>query len=246
MRGSNVQIGTPRYNSYSLCLSSDRQIDYRLKVLISHETFHNWLGSKIKASNPEELLYWFTEGFSEFYARLILLRSNLITFDEYLDGYNKVLEEYSKSPYRFEKNEILVNNYWTDKDYNRLPFLRGDIIAHNLNSAIMNYSGGKKSLDDFMYEIFNRSKYESFVVSSGNIYNLIRFYSGEQTLSDITKSLNSGILLKPYQDALGPCFTVQTENTKKYWLFGEEFEIPKYVVRNEKELLNKDCFSVLG
>ncbi len=244
--GSDNQIGIVRYNSYSICLSKERQIDFKLKMLVANKSFRYWLGGKIKARGPEVLLYWFIEGFSEFYARLILLRSNQITFDEYLEDYNEVLEEYAKSPYQNVKNEVMEENYWTDNDFNRLPILRGDIIAHNLNSAIISNTDQAKCLDDLMLEIFKRSKSESFFVSSGSLYNLIRFYAGEQTLSDITKSLNSGVPLKIYSNALGPCFTIQTEYSRKYWLFGPLYEINSYVTKDDNEILDKDCFSTLG
>lgn len=244
--GDNDQGGTGRINSYALFLSKDRKIDYRLKRLLAHETFHTWLGEKINLSEPEALLYWFSEGFCDYYARLLLLRSGLITFDDYVQEYNKVLAQYFTSPVRYETNERIAIDFWNDSEVNKLPYQRGDIIAHNLNSAILRNSNWKKSLDDLMRDIYKRTKNESLKISTGSLSNMIRFYGGEEVLADIMKVMNSGAKLKAYNDALGPCIMMQTDISRKFWLFGEKYEVPIYTPKNEDQILGKDCFDFLG
>jgi predicted metalloprotease with PDZ domain len=246
IEGNNDQGGTGRVNSYALYLSANRQIDYRLKRLLAHETFHTWLGEKINLSEPEALLYWFSEGFSDYYARLLLLRSGLITFEEYVGEYNKVISQYFKSPVRNEKNERIATDFWNDSEINKLPYQRGDIIAHNLNASIIKNSGGKKSLDDLMHDLLKLSQTESMVTSTGSLTTLIRYYGGEQVLSDIMKTLNSGMQLKTYQDALGPCMSMEMEFSRKFWFIGERYYIPVYKTKNENQIIGKDCFEWFG
>lgn len=238
--GDNDQGGTGRVNSFSLFLTEDRQIDYRMKRLLAHEVFHTWLGEKINLAGPESLLYWFSEGFSDYYARLLLLRAGLISLDDYVNEYNKVLNQYAKSPVRNEKNEKLADGFWNDGDLNKLPYMRGDILAHSINLAIMKNSGWKKNLDDMMHDLYKRSQEEGMLVSAGSLSNLIRFYGGEQILADVMRVLNSGAAIKTVPDALGPCVEMEMDSSRKFWLFGEQFEFPVYSLKTNQ--FNKNCY----
>jgi predicted metalloprotease with PDZ domain len=245
IEGDNDQGGTGRINSYALFLSEDRVIDYRMKRLLAHETFHTWLGEQIRLSEPESLLYWFQEGFCDYYARLLLLRVHLISFDEYVAEYNKVLEEYFTSSARFEKNETL-QNFSNESDFNKLTYQRGDIIANNLNAAIIRNSNGRKNLDDLLRELLLRTRSELLITSTGSLGTLIRYYGGEQILADIMKVHNSGAPLKVYPDALGPCMILEIETSRKFWFFGEKYEVPVYRTKNEDPIPGNDCFEWFG
>ncbi|MCJ7617326.1 MAG: hypothetical protein MUO43_12405 [Desulfobacterales bacterium] len=66
-----------------------------LKYLFAHELFHTWNTGKLGVrQNPEQLIYWFSEGFTGYYARLLLLRAGLITIEEYVSDYNDKLIRY--------------------------------------------------------------------------------------------------------------------------------------------------------
>ena len=244
IEGDNDQGGTGRVNSFSLFLTEDRQIDYRMKRLLAHEVFHTWLGEKINLAGPESLLYWFSEGFSDYYARLLLLRAGLISLDEYINEYNKVLKQYGKSPARNEKNEKLADGFWNDGDLNKLLYMRGDILAHSINLAIMKNSGWKKNLDDLMRDLFKRSQDEGMLVSAGSLSNLIRFYGGDQILADVMKVLNSGAAIKALPDALGPCVEMEMNSSRKFWLFGEKFDFPVYNLKTNQ--FDKSCYDWFG
>ncbi len=243
---NNNQCGKSHSNSLSLFLSADRSIDFKLKQIIAHETFHSWLGEKINFSQPELLLYWFKEGFCDYYTRLILLRASLISLSEYAEDYNNVLEQYFTSSVRYEKNDGLLNEFWNNSDWHSLPYLRGDIIAHNLNSVIMINSGWKKSLDDLMRDLLKRTQNESLVVSNGSLIALIRFYAGEAPLADIMRVLNSGTILRVNPDALGSAFNIEQNSRRKFWLFGELYEIPIYIAKDPDHLANKDLLLWFG
>lgn len=244
--GSGDQGGTGRTNAYSLFLSDDREIDYRLKRIIAHESFHTWLGEKMKFAEPEQLVFWFKEGFCDYYTRLLLLRAKLITLDEYVIEYNKILYAYYTSSARYERNERVINEFWTNQKIMTLPYMRGDIIAHNLNTIIIKNSGGTKSLDDLMRDIYKRTQTESLIISNGSLSALIRFYAGDQALSDIMKTLNSGAVLKTHPDAIGPCFKMEVDSFRKFWLIGEIFEIPYYLPKSEDLESDKKCLEWFG
>jgi predicted metalloprotease with PDZ domain len=243
---SDGQCGICHNNSLSLFLSFDHKIDLKFKQLIAHETFHNWLGDKISLSQPEELLYWFKEGFCNYYTRLLLLRTGLITINEYAEDYNKILDQYFTSSVRYEKNGRILTEFRNSYEYFQLPFLRGDILAHNINSVIMKNTGWKKSLDDLMRELMRHTENESLVVSSGSLITLIRFYAGESALAEIMPVINSGAFLKVNPDALGPAFTMEQTYRRRFWLFGELYEIPLYTPQNSEKVTNKDMLRWFG
>lgn len=241
--GSGDQGGTGRTNSFALFLSNDRVLDYRIKRLLAHETFHTWLGAKITFSEPEHILYWFKEGFTDYYARLILLRTNLISLENYADEYNKVLKKYYTSPVRFENNSRIEKEFWSDSDIMNLPYQRGDIIAHNLNAVIQNNSNGKKSLDNLMLDIFKRCSDENLVISTGSLMAMIRHYTDDNTVAEILRTINTGAPLKANPAALGSCFKMEIDSYKKFWLIGEKYEVPVYNFRNEDLIKDKSCYS---
>jgi hypothetical protein len=75
---------------------------------------------------------------------------------------------------------------------------------------------------------------------------LIRFYAGDQILSDIMRTLNSGAVLKTIPEALGPCFKMEIESKRKLIIFGEQYDIPSYQLKNENQQIDKSCLSWFG
>lgn len=246
IEGRGDQGGIERTNAYALFLTADRKIDFRLKRILAHELFHTWLGDKIKFAEPEELSFWFKEGFCDYYTRLLLLRAGLISINEYVDEYNNILYAYYTSSVRNEKNERVVNEFHSNRNIMKLPYMRGDIIAHNLNASIYKNSRGTKTLDDFMLDLYKRCKTESLIVSNGSLSALIRYYAGDQALAEIMKCLNSGAYLKSNPDALGPCFELEIESFRKFWFIGELFEIPSYRLKPDTNPNNKKCLEWFG
>jgi predicted metalloprotease with PDZ domain len=244
--GNDEQSGIVRLNSYSLFLSADRTIDIRLKRLLAHDIFHTWIGEKIQFAEPEQLVLWFKEGFTEYYTELLLLRAKLISLEEYVDHYNVILESYFTSPMREEKNERLIDGFGVDRDLTRLPYQRGQIFAHNLNYVILKNSSWKKSLDHLMRDLMSRCQNESLVISNGSLSALIRFYAGDPILSEIMRTLNSGAALKTIPEALGPCFKMEIDSRKKLIIFGEQYDIPSYKLKKENQQIDKSCISWFG
>ena len=246
MDGSGDQSGIVRLNSYSLFLSEDRAIDIWLKRLLAHDLFHTWIGEKVQFAEPEQLVLWFKEGFTDYYTDLILLRAKLISLEEYVEHYNVILESYFTSPVRGEKNERLIDGFGTDRDLTRLPYQRGQIFARNLNYIISKKSSRKKSLDDFMRDLMARCQNESLVISNGSLNALIRFYGGDQILSDMMRTLNSGAVLKTIPEAMGPCFKMEVDSYKKMIIFGEQYDVPSYKFKNENQQNDSSCLSWFG
>ncbi len=197
--------GTGLTDSFATFISTDKPVDARLRHLLMHELFHTWNGRKIKRQAPEELVYWFSEGFTEYYTRLLLLRSGLITIEEYVENYNKVILDYYSSPYRNEKNKVILKNYWHIRAVRQLPYQRGDILAHNWNRLILDTTGGHFSLDNVMLDLLAAAQSEGVIVSASNINKLIRRYLPQGIRGQIKEYIDNGVLIPPHESALGPC-----------------------------------------
>ncbi len=73
--------GTALEDSFALFMSRNGTLDFNTKFLPAHEMFHYWNAGKL-GEIREETPYWFTEGFTDYYARLLLLRAGLISSEE--------------------------------------------------------------------------------------------------------------------------------------------------------------------
>lgn len=246
LENGSFQSAIGRVNALSMFLPRDGMLGYDFKRLLAHELFHRWIGDRMNFTEPPELLYWFREGFAEYYARLLLLRAKQISISEYEDSYNTVLNEYFTSSARYEKNESLVDDLPDDPELFQIPRLRGDIIAHNLNLVIRKTSNWTKSLDDLMRDLYLRCTKENLIVSNGSLSAMIRYYAGEQTLIDIMRVLNSGAVLKTFSSALGPCFRMQIDSHRQFWLVGEKYDVPKYEIIPEMKNSEKKCLEWFG
>lgn len=115
--------GTRLHNSFTASLPHDMEPrDYY--ILFAHEHLHNWIGGKI--SNQDEdarLNYWWSEGFTDYYARVLSMRFGIITFDEFIEECNQLLREYYLSPAINEPNARIEKDFWHDYDIEKLPYL---------------------------------------------------------------------------------------------------------------------------
>lgn len=120
---------------------------------LAHECFHTWNGGKIVFAQPEEACYWFSEGFTEFYASRLLRRTGLIDDASWMDGTNQALKLLWLSPVATASATTIVRDLWSSYEIQLLTLLRGEITALALDEEIRRVSGGEKSLDDFFREV---------------------------------------------------------------------------------------------
>jgi hypothetical protein len=108
----------------------------RIALLLAHEHFHHWNGGKIRMEETEQLAYWFSEGFTDFFARRILLRCGLFDVAEYVRRLNESLALYWTEPMRHEKNARIAADFWKVQSIGELPYRRGDLVALLLDHEI--------------------------------------------------------------------------------------------------------------
>src|SRR5579883_1994408 len=74
--------GEGRTNSFSVHLSDREGLGFGVKHLVAHELFHGWNPGKLHWDGVRS--YWFTEGATDYYAGLMVLRAGLCPLDEYV------------------------------------------------------------------------------------------------------------------------------------------------------------------
>lgn len=121
--------------------------------LLAHEYFHTWIGGEIRTEEPEELVYWFSEGFTDFYASRLLRRAGLISDADWTERLNETIRKLWRSPAATEPGETIRKDFWTRREIQELPYHRGELVALMLDEEIRRVSGGVRSLDDFLLEV---------------------------------------------------------------------------------------------
>jgi predicted metalloprotease with PDZ domain len=118
--------------------------------LLSHELFHEWNPRRLHYTDDEEL-YWFTEGFTDYYAVATLWRSGVWNFDQVIQDFNQIARRYYTSPSRNLTVERMVSMRQSNVSANGLPYLQGYLLAANWN-----LSG--KSLDQAMRSLLRDNR----------------------------------------------------------------------------------------
>lgn len=127
---------------------------------IAHEIFHFWCGGLIHARDHAEM-EWFTEGFTEYFANLALMRSGQVTATEFLQkvAINVGQYEYFLSSGLFR--DVTIATAGADKGANRFGIYgAGWAMAFVLDQDIRAASGGQRSLESFMRALLERDPAE--------------------------------------------------------------------------------------
>ena len=197
--------GTGLTDSFALFATSNTGLD-RFRRLLAHEYAHNWIPGKLGGmpAENEQVLYWFSEGFTDFYTYRLLRLGKLITEAEYVARYNELIREYYMLPVREAPNDRIVKDFWSDPDVHRLPYLRGFLFATNLNAAIRNASGGKSSLDNVILGLYQASRESRKELTFESLAAAFKNYLAHDPTPIMKRHLTDGELVVPAADALGP------------------------------------------
>ncbi|MCC8404988.1 PDZ domain-containing protein [Paraburkholderia sp. MMS20-SJTN17] len=201
--------------------------------LCSHEYFHTWNVKRIKpaAFAPYDLsvenytsLLWLFEGFTSYYDDLILVRSGVISQDDYFGLLGKVIGGVQRGSGRLKQSvaessfDAWVKYYRQDENApNAIVsyYTKGSLIALAFDLTIRAQTGSRKSLDDVMrllWKRFGRDFYRGKPsgVDESEIEAIFAEASGAQLAElfaeDVrgTRDLPLDALLAPFGVALAP------------------------------------------
>lgn len=216
----NNMGGTALHRAFTIFASPQKKFDSDISWLISHEHFHNWNHPNLFSfeENSEPLVYWFTEGITDYYASKFLLKGNLATFQDYIDEYNQVLLNYHTSPEKTCTNDKVKNEFWTNYDIEKIPYQRGNILAHNWNSQIKRESNNQLSFNDFFKAVLMKSKSSetSTQLTRDQLIEISKDYFSKNISHDLKTYIDQGNLLNPDPDSLGPCCLLKFKQAARY------------------------------
>ena len=202
--------GTGRGDAFALWIDTGAPAD-GLIWLLAHEYFHTWNAPRLgEPSTPHPLGYWFSEGFTDFYTRRLMLRAGLISADAFAEQWNDMLRRYAASPYRAAPNEAIAAKYWDDEDAEKMQYQRGALLAVGIDQRLRE-RGVPGGLDAVMRTQAARfaAAHDKPVATELFADTARRF--GVDVRADIAAHVERGkpLLLGP--DAFGACARVVTE-----------------------------------
>ncbi|WCR57000.1 M61 family peptidase [Rickettsia asembonensis] len=157
-------------------------------MLLAHEHLHNWTGKKIR-NNLGGLNYWWSEWFTDYYSRVLALRAEVITLEEFVEAFNQFFQYYYLSPVINEPNNLIKTDYWKDYAVQRLPYYRGFVFALYLDNLIKE-NNRSKSLDNVMLDLFKNSKEQEF--SSDYFKKIVKDYVPKGIDKEINEYIEQG------------------------------------------------------
>lgn len=219
--GSYTQGGTGLTHSFALFLTPKTEIATKengtgILWLLSHELFHLWNGQRYDLLEPEQLGYWFSEGFTNFYARRLLFRSGLARIEPFVENLNDELMHYALSPVRDEPATRIAADFWRDHEVEKLPYIRGDVVAMMVDAEIRKASRGERSLDDLMKELLAARHEPRPKVSSETFLEAIARYTSAAFADRIRKIVVLGSPAEIGLKVLEPCLHGRLEPIGAY------------------------------
>ncbi|GEM_PF-679061 len=186
----NSMGGTGLYNSFTMYIPKGIG---RLKyyTYLAHEHLHTWVVGKIHIhkDEQEELNYWWSEGFTDYYSRVLALRSGGLSIEEFIDECNQFLRSYYLSPVLNESNERIKQDFWKNYDVGKLPYYRGFVFAIYLNQLIKK-NNPDNLLDNVMLDLFKDAKRYKF--SAKHFKNVIKPYIPQGIDKEISMYIDQG------------------------------------------------------
>jgi predicted metalloprotease with PDZ domain len=174
----------------------------RLTRLLAHEGQHTWIPLQVGRMPDvgEAASYWFSEGFTDFYAPRILVRQGIWGAREFADDLNEMLRDYAASPERSAPNTRIVEARQKDWAVEHLPYLRGRLFA-TLIDAKLRARG--RDLDDVMMEMRRRAPASDMLVSA--LFAAVMADTGLPVEEDIRRHIELGEPILLPEDTFAPC-----------------------------------------
>jgi predicted metalloprotease with PDZ domain len=206
--------GSGRSDAFALWVDRSAPIS-RLSWLLAHEYFHSWNSRQLGAmgdGDAEPASYWISEGFTDFYARRLMLRAGLMTPQQFADNWNDMLAAYAQSRFRTTPNADAAPQFWKNAEAEKLPYQRGTLLAALWDQRLRETSLGKVNLDTLLIAQRDRIRalrppYPLITDQFARIATAYGFDIGP----DVARYVDRGEAVLLPENAFGPCARVATD-----------------------------------
>jgi len=156
--GDTRVSGTGLYNSFALFVPPGSKVDDGIEHLFAHELFHYWNGRIVQAADPERLVFWFIEGFTDYYALRILLESGRWDAGTYARWINRHLRDYHRNPAIHASNAEIQEQFWTHRDtVGEVAYQRGLLLGLRWHRRARD-SGVSEGVDRWLRALVQRAR----------------------------------------------------------------------------------------
>lgn len=193
--------------------------DYRL--FLTHEYLHTWIAERLGGAidGPGEPAgYWFSEGFTDYYARRLALRAGLVDLETFAAAWNEALDAYATSPAIGANNAQIVAGFWSDRAMQKLPYQRGAQLAMLLENRLKSKGGLDQVMLALRDQAAKRRDTSRRVPASQAFTPVARSVTGVDLTPEIDRFVSRGERILLPSDAFGGCLTVETLTRPAYWL----------------------------
>jgi predicted metalloprotease with PDZ domain len=214
---SGSSDGSAFTNAFWLYVSVGDKFSYGVQNLVAHETFHAWNPHKMGLTpEPEATVKWFTEGFTVYYADLLLLRSGLLSLPDYIERLNRRIRDYESSPVKNLSNREVVARY-NEISVNQLPYVQGPIIALWLDAEIRRQSKNKSSLDTVMHGLVSdESRNPALELTSERVLRVAGNHLNRGSRNMLHSFVEEGTSIPLPGLSKNPCVYLTTEDVSPF------------------------------
>ncbi len=210
--------GTGRSGGFATRLTPNVELR-DLTFFFAHENFHRWNSSALGGQGSDGRPgFWFSEGFTDFFALRLMVRSGVMSPHDFADVWNGMLAAYAASPARTLPNGEIAARFWTDPHAKRMAYQRGALLAALWDWKIRRERGGALSLDDLL-----RAQRRAVAARDPSdqtpafvLFPKIAAAHDVDLTADIARYLDRGEPIELPADVFGPCATVQWREQPDY------------------------------
>ena len=199
------QTGEGYFDSYVVVkpqAPSRRHIPFWANSM-SHEIFHYWLGGKIGGQDWAST-QWFSEGTTELFANLSLIRNKIISEQQFFNILQKHLVLYQSFRYKWgTPYEIisLIEAGSNKSEYNAAIYDAGTITTLCMDIEIRTQTNNNKSLENLLKILYERSINKSEKYTIEQVIKLSSSLTGEDW-TDFDKKYINGTDFLPISETL--------------------------------------------
>ena len=217
---TGIIAGTCIPNLFVCFIKSEITKD-ELNVLFSHEMFHTWLPNKIYIKLPKgefDVKYeWVSEGFTDYFARKILLDAGLMTQEKFAELVNRDIINIADNPNLIATYADLIaasNNGKYGTAYKKLSYYRGALIALNWETKIREAGKGQQ-LKNLIRDLYDVSSKNNGEISEQTFFDITMNY-GLDAKKDLEQYIIQGLPITPLSDALGKKFELKETSVPSF------------------------------
>lgn len=177
-----------------------------LRVAIGQQVLREWIGSTLFVGDPGDpgRSRWFAGGVARYVARELCFRFGLMTPAEYLAEVDELERIALASSEASRSNDELARQ--TSGAAVALQMARGAWHAADVDARLRAKSGGKRSLDHVLRELYARAKKSGRPLPESDWTAMLKSELGDDAVERFERSVMRGEPPPLPSDALGRCF----------------------------------------